>query len=184
MNLRGTKSIEVMFWKAGLLLMFRGLVAFWTVWTEKLPLLWEISVCIPERRFGRSIPEKQFWEWGLRLPLLLAEQSHSHQDKHQCCVACTKANWAEGQCKSDKASSWTAWALCFSKSEHKCQMPYKYQSVHSCNDLASLFWSDGWESRIELFPHAPERWRNIVGLHLKSNYLHFPPAWSDGSPSS
>lgn len=180
MNLRGTKSIEVMFWKAGLLLMFQGLVAVWTVCEQKSCHCSGKSLCT----FLRRDEPKQFWEWGLRLPLLLAEQSHSHQDKHQCCVACTKANWAEGQCKSDKASSWTAWALCFSKSEHKCQMPYKYHSVHSCTDLASLFWSDGWESRIELFPHAPERWRNIVGLHLKSNYLHFPPAWSDGSPSS
>lgn len=78
MNLRGTKSIEVMFWKAGLLLMFRGLVAFWTVWTEKLPLLWEISVRIPERRFGRSIPEKQFGNgaWG-SLCCLLNRVTHT-----------------------------------------------------------------------------------------------------------
>lgn len=60
--------------------------------------------------------------------------------------ACTKANWAEGQFKSDKASSWTDWALCFSKSEQKCQIPYKYQAVHSCTDLASLFCSDRWRA--------------------------------------
>lgn len=145
---------------------------FWTVCEQKSCHCSEKSLST----FLRGDKLKQFWEWGLGLPLLLAEQSHSHQDKHQCCVACTKASWAEGQCKSDKASSWTAWALCFSKSEHKCQIPYKYQSVHSCTDLALLFWSAGWESRVELFPHVPERWRNIVGLHLKSNYLHLPPS--------
>lgn len=158
--------------------MFWGLVVFWTVCEQKSCHCSEKSLCI----FLRGDKPRQFWE-GAWAPFAAAEQNHSHQDKHQCCVACTKANWAEGQFKSRKASSWTDWALCISKSEHKCQIPYKYQAVHSCTDLAWLLWPDGWETRVELFPREAERWRNTVGLLLKSNYLHFPPAWSNGSLS-
>lgn len=67
MNLRGTKSIEVTFWKAGLLLMFWGLVVFWTVCEEKICHCSEKSLCV----FLRGDMLRQFWEWGLGLPLLL-----------------------------------------------------------------------------------------------------------------
>lgn len=89
--------------------------------------------------------------------------------------ACTKANWAEGQFKSDKASSWTDWALCLSKSEQKCQIPYKYQAVHSCTDLASLFWSDGGEQSRAVPPWA---WKmeKYWGFASQKQLSAFPPS--------
>lgn len=62
MNLRGTKSIEVMFWKAGLLLMFQGLVAVWTVCEQKsCHFFWEISVHIPETGWAKAVFGNGAW---------------------------------------------------------------------------------------------------------------------------